>query len=190
MPYVSAKYGNPDPMDPPEMAKPVSAIDEQGQVWSFREDSQVGDWLEYRGKGGYIEPADPIVISSEQVNVERDRRITSGFDYMGHRFQSDDFSQRNIMDASQVADAAIADGAEDDDYSWRYGDPEDFAWIDADNVPVPMTAYDVRGLAQHLINWKEHCIWVARDIKDLDPIPLDYQDDSHWVYTPPPELPV
>ena len=58
MPYVSAKYGNPSPIDPPDMAKPVFATDEQGMVWSFREDSQVGDWQRYLAGGGTIDPAD------------------------------------------------------------------------------------------------------------------------------------
>jgi hypothetical protein len=60
MPYVSAKYMQPDPLDPPDLARAVTAVDEQGQVWSFREDSQVGDWLNYIAGGGVIDEADPL----------------------------------------------------------------------------------------------------------------------------------
>lgn len=58
MPYVSAKYAQPDPIAPPGAAKQVLAIDDQGAVWSLTEDSQVGDWLDYIANGGTIEPAE------------------------------------------------------------------------------------------------------------------------------------
>ena len=108
---------------------------------------------------------------------------------MGHRFQSDDFSQRNMADASQSASVAIAEGRGVDGYRWKAGATEDFVWIDANNDLVPMTAYDVRGLYQNMINWKERCIFIGRGLKYWDPIPLDYNDDSRWTFVPPPELP-
>jgi hypothetical protein len=58
MPYVSAKYMPPSPLDNPDMPRAISAVDETGAVWSLREDSQVGDWLRYIEEGGTIEPAD------------------------------------------------------------------------------------------------------------------------------------
>jgi hypothetical protein len=64
MPYVSARYMPKGPLDTPQMARPVQAMDEQGQVWSFREDSQVGDWLRYIESGGTIEPVD-VVLETE-----------------------------------------------------------------------------------------------------------------------------
>ena len=58
MPYVSAKYMLPGPLDTPEMPRNVQAIDAEGQIWSLREDSQVGDWLRYLEEGGAIAPMD------------------------------------------------------------------------------------------------------------------------------------
>ena len=107
---------------------------------------------------------------------------------MGHRFQSDEFSQRNIADASQSADAAIARGVVVDDYRWQMGATEDFVWLDADNIPVPMTAYDVRGLAQNMLRHKQAHIFNGRALKDMVPIPLDYAADTHWPFEAPPEL--
>lgn len=56
MPFVSARYQHPGPLPMPEgTPRPVEAIDEQGQVWALREDSQLGDWLRYIEAGGTIE---------------------------------------------------------------------------------------------------------------------------------------
>ena len=190
MPFVSAKYAPSNPLDLPGQAQGILATDSQGQVWSLREDSEVGDWLEYLAEGGTVDAADPLVIDKYMVDAERDRRITGGFDFMGHKFQSDDFAQRNIADASQAADAAIAQGVAADDYRWQAGATEDFVWIDADNHHLPMTAYDVRGLAQTMLRWKQAMIFNARALKDMDPMPLDYAADTHWPFEAPPELPV
>jgi hypothetical protein len=58
MPYVSARYAPPGSIpDPPSMARAVTAIDDQGQEWALREDSEVGDWLRYIEEGGTIDPA-------------------------------------------------------------------------------------------------------------------------------------
>lgn len=59
MPYVSAKYAQPDPIAPPGAAKQVLAIDDQGAVWSLTEDSQVGDWLRFKEDGGEVTPYQP-----------------------------------------------------------------------------------------------------------------------------------
>ena len=57
MPYVSARYGQPIPIDPPDAPKQVIATDDQGKEWFLTEDSQVGDWLRYIEEGGTIDPA-------------------------------------------------------------------------------------------------------------------------------------
>ena len=58
MSYVSARYMPEDPLTLPGSPRPVQAVDEQGQVWSLREDSEVGDWLRYLEEGGTIDPVD------------------------------------------------------------------------------------------------------------------------------------
>lgn len=64
MAYVSAKYGPPDALATPEFPKPILATDTEGLVWSFREDSDVGEWQEYLANGGTIDPADIPVTSN------------------------------------------------------------------------------------------------------------------------------
>ena len=56
MPYVSARYMPPGPIEPPNAPRQIQAVDDQGLVWSLTEDSQVGDWLRYLEGGGTIDP--------------------------------------------------------------------------------------------------------------------------------------
>ena len=67
--FVSAKYATINPndptIDPNAEIKPVLATDDQGLVWSFNEDSQLGDWLRYKEEGGTIDSADPWVEPEE-----------------------------------------------------------------------------------------------------------------------------
>ena len=60
MPYVSCSYAPPDPetdamLKAGENAR-ITCTDEQGRVWWLSEDSQVGDWLEFKASGGTVEP--------------------------------------------------------------------------------------------------------------------------------------
>lgn len=194
MPFVSAQYDAIPEFDPPGMAKPVLAVDQQGVVWSLREDSEVGDWLEYIGNGGTIDPFIPPPIASYQVNMERDRRITGGFELDGHRYQTDEFSQRNIMDAANAADVAInQNGAKHGDLRWQLDATADFGWLTTTNERVPMDAYETQRLGQMLVRFKQRCIMNARALKDTDPIPEDYTDDRHWPFDwqpPPTSMPI
>lgn len=65
MAYVSAQYMPPGPLPtPPGAPKQIQAVDEQGLIWSFTEDSQVGDWVRYIEGGGTIDPAPANVAAS------------------------------------------------------------------------------------------------------------------------------
>jgi hypothetical protein len=62
MPYISCRYAPPDPtglmgedLKQGENAR-ITCIDDQGRTWWLTEDSQVGDWLEYKQKGGEVTP--------------------------------------------------------------------------------------------------------------------------------------
>lgn len=57
--YVSAKYMPRDSLELPGSARSIQAIDDQGNIWTLREDSDVGDWLRYLEAGGTIDPEDP-----------------------------------------------------------------------------------------------------------------------------------
>ena len=60
MPYVSCMLAPPNPDDDLEAKteghRAITCIDEQGRTWFLTEDSQVGDWLEYKESGGTVEP--------------------------------------------------------------------------------------------------------------------------------------
>jgi hypothetical protein len=107
--------------------------------------------------------------------LERQRRarITGGFDCEGHRYQSGELHQRNRADATQAANTAIIDRkVKQGDLTWQdESPPAPFYFISATNERVPMDAYQMRGLGQMLIRWKQHHIQVARNLKDARAIP-------------------
>lgn len=59
MAYVSARYAPLPKLIPEPEGTPrsVLVIDQDGQEWCLRENSEVGDWLEFKAKGGQIEPS-------------------------------------------------------------------------------------------------------------------------------------
>jgi hypothetical protein len=67
MPYVSCSYAPPDPTGMGIETKMgenarITCIDDNDVTWWLTEDSEVGDWLEFKSKGGTVEPyvaADP-----------------------------------------------------------------------------------------------------------------------------------
>ena len=59
MPYVSCMYAPPEPLDAepkPAGQRRITCVDDQGRTWWLTEDSVVGDWLEYKAKGGKVDP--------------------------------------------------------------------------------------------------------------------------------------
>jgi hypothetical protein len=90
MAYVSARYVPETPM--PEsagtkeaVARPIEAIDDQGLKWSFREDSQVGDWLEYLNNGGTIDPMTPEELARSKITPPPPRDIYAELDDLNAR---------------------------------------------------------------------------------------------------------
>lgn len=123
-------------------------------------------------------PVVPVVFSDD-VNAERDRRIDAGFPFMGAIIQCDPGSQDNILGASQLAALAIMAGAQAGDYRWHGGET-DFVWITADNTLLPLDAPGVVEMGRAAAAWKSACIFAARAIKALEPIPADHADDARW----------
>lgn len=128
-------------------------------------------------------PADPVVITPAQVDRERDRRLYGGVSYtldgVTHVFQSDMVSQQRIGSMAALARFAVAGGAQVNDYRW-HGGSDDFAWITSDNSLVLLDAPEMVGLGDAFAAWVRSVVFDARTIKNLDPIPLDYADDSRW----------
>ena len=59
MAYVSCTYAPPDEeLDATREAgnRRICCTDDQDRVWWLTEDSEVGDWLEFKANGGTVEP--------------------------------------------------------------------------------------------------------------------------------------
>lgn len=117
--------------------------------------------------------------TSQDVNMERDRRITSGFGFNGTVFDFDRNSKANIAGVNQLADRAIAEGAQSGDFRW-HGGATDFTWIAQDNSTVAMDAQTVVAFGAAAFNHESSHILAARVLKNQSPIPADYLNDIHW----------
>lgn len=114
----------------------------------------------------------------QKVNIERDKRLTL-FRFAGKDYNFDADSRQNISDAYALALAAVVNGAQPNDYRWADAD-EDFTWIAYDNTSTLMDAQTTLAFGQAAASWKADHIRTARAIKDIDPVPVDYTDDSRW----------
>lgn len=126
----------------------------------------------------------PIPTSTE-VDVERDRRIDAGFLFNGVLYQSDVHARENIAGASQLAFAAMTQGAEAGDLHW-HGEPEDFEWIAFDDTRVPMDAQTTFAFGQAALAHKRKHIFAANDLKKMDPTPFDFAENAEYWPTPDP----
>lgn len=127
--------------------------------------------------------ADAPRPTANEVNVERNRRIASGFEYEGKIFQLDDESKARVIGAATLAGFAMAQGAQAGNYYW-HGGVEPFVWIAKDNTLMQMDAPTCFGFGQAAAAWETNHIFAARTIKESDPVPYDYTDDSYWPEQP------
>lgn len=121
----------------------------------------------------------PPPITSDTVNIERDRRMNGGFVFQGVKFQSEAESKARILGAAQLAFMALASGASPTSLRW-HGGVSDFSWIAEDNTVVTMTAPTVIAFGQAAAQWETAHLFHAREIKALEPIPADYANDAYW----------
>jgi len=153
-----------------------------GKTESGRADSDVGDggviaWLAEGGTiGPYVEPD----ATGANVTRERDRRIAGGFIFGGNEYQTDQGSRENIGGAQGLSlGAMIADPGGALGLRWMNPD-KDFAWTDLSNKEIAMTAAECQAFCQRAMQYKTDLIKSARVIKETNPIPGDYANDSHW----------
>ncbi len=118
-------------------------------------------------------------ITEDQVQAERDRRITAGFSFLGHIFDCDAASRQNISGAASWAQGATAQGKLPGDLRWHDA-ADDFAWLSQSNVAVTMDAPTVFDFGAAAAEHVRLHIFAARALKDLDVIPANYTEDSHW----------
>lgn len=125
-----------------------------------------------------------VVVTSEQVNVERDRRLVSGFsvprpDSDVWEFQSDDQSIKRITGSATLAGFAIAGGTQPGDLFW-FNPVVPFGWILNDNRVVPVDAHTMLDIGKAAAAWEGGHVFAAKALKDMAPIPADYTDDKYW----------
>lgn len=129
----------------------------------------------------YVPPA----ITSDQVNIERDRRIRSAFEFPAGEgvtwlFGFDEGSAESISGAATLAGFAMGAGAMPGDFYW-HGGAQPFSWILHDNSIVQIDAPTMFAIGQVAAKWKSAHIFAARFLKDADPIPSDYaENDAYW----------
>lgn len=127
-----------------------------------------------------VEVEPPVAsITPEEVDAERDRRVTAGFIFDGKLYQTRNEDRENIAGAALAALAAQIGGAEPGDYRWHGGD-SDFVWIAEDNSLTPMDAQTMLAFGQAAMAHKQAHIFAARALKDSDPSPLNIANDGYW----------
>lgn len=163
------------------------AINRRGETW-YKEDGTpvLIDFLGEPSDYGLLEdqptvapPApEPVEITAESIDRERDKRINSGFVFDGRLFDFDPASKIRIAGMGALAGFACLDGKGDDPL-W-HGGAEPFVWIDARNEFVIMDARTAFEFAKTASRWEADHIRAARAIKDRDHLPEDFRDDAYW----------
>ncbi len=128
--------------------------------------------------GVYTDPADPAGTIA-QINTERDRRLLLGFTYGGNPYDFDPTSKIRISGAGTLAGFAVAAGAPEG-YLYWHGGVDAFSWILQNNETAQLDAHQMFALAQYAAQWESRHVFAARVLKDLDPIPANYSDNSYW----------
>lgn len=121
----------------------------------------------------------PLAFTADDVNAERDRRMAT-FVFGGKAYDLEGQSLANVSGSGTLSLAAIINGAQPGDLRWADPD-QDFTWIANDNTIVPMDAQTTWAFAQTAAARRKHCIYKARALKDMSPIPSDYTDDKYWI---------
>ena len=126
----------------------------------------------------------PLPTGSD-VDAERDRRISAGFEFSGVRYQSrlakgDLAGDWDIISGKALeAFMAVVGGAQPGNLRWS--DPaQDFAWIAEDNSRVPMDALAVIELGKAASAHRSKHTFAGSDLKAMSPIPADYTDNKWW----------
>ncbi|WP_039017339.1 DUF4376 domain-containing protein [Halocynthiibacter namhaensis] len=132
-------------------------------------------WNDVAGEWQHVAP----LVSGADIDAERNRRITAGFNFEGHIFQADPESLANITGATTSAIGALMAGKAGDDVNWA--DPATpFVWLAADNTLVPMGPAQVVAFGNAAMAHKSQHIHAARVLKNTNPIPANFADDNFW----------
>lgn len=123
----------------------------------------------------------PLVITSDMVDVERDRRMDLGFSYGGKTYQARERDILNIAGKATRATKAIIDGANKGDLQWATPG-ENFAWIASDNSLTAMDAWMMVEFGQAADDFVTFMFMRGRAIKDriIAGEIFDFREDSLW----------
>lgn len=124
--------------------------------------------------------------TTDDVNVERDRRIAAGFVYNSKLFDFDISSKIRISGAYQKAVVAVTNGAQAGDLYWHLtadekADPvtnQPFGWICHDNSVMALDAQSMIEMGNAAFSWENDHVRAAYAIKQMDPIPTDFATDA------------
>jgi hypothetical protein len=117
--------------------------------------------------------------TTTDVDIERDRRINDGMTWNEVRYQTKPADRENVHGAATMALAAMTMGAQPGDLFW-HGGVQPFVWIAEDNSLNTFDAQTFFAFAQAMARHKSANIFMARALKDMDPIPTNYKDGIWW----------
>lgn len=120
-----------------------------------------------------------IGIEKSSVDNEREKRMDQGLLFNGNIYDFDLWSQVNIGFMAIGAKRAIDKGAKVGDYRWA-NPLADFQWITKDNKRIKMDAHDMSAFGDAATLLKTKLVFKSRDLKDMEKIPQDFDDDKHW----------
>lgn len=128
-----------------------------------------------------VDPLDATyrIELAARVDAERDRRMKSGFPYLGAMYDFDDVSKSRITGMATLAGFALGQGALPGNLFW-HGGQQPFVWVAQDNSFVPMDAPTCFGLGKAAATHEMTYIFAARALKDAPAIPTDYANDAYW----------
>ena len=116
----------------------------------------------------YDPPARPV--TGEDVNAERGRRILTGKVIDGVHVTGSDEDARNLMSLALGAQMRLAAGDNATLTTFR----------DGENVDHQLTPAQLLSLWQQSAEYVSALYAASWALKELEPIPANYSDDSHW----------
>lgn len=179
--YLFSSPADKDPLNPENVLVPHAAtlsalpVEEPGFVRRFAN----GAWGHVPAGEIEAEPTPDPVVTPAMVDEHRDSLLVAGFVFSGTAYDFNDRAKANIAGAAQLAFMAVVAGAQPGDLRW-HGEDEDFEWIAQDNSNVAMDAFTVIEFGKTAAAHERKHIFAARDLKNMDPIPLDFTDSQYW----------
>lgn len=185
---TSARYESPAPPGGYPADAPVIAV--RNGIEEYRranDDIDGGGMLSYIAGGGTISAYVAPAKTKSDVDAEWSRRVFSEFAFEGETYHADRDSIANVAGAAIWAQDAIANGVSAGNFYWQAANPANpsqsdlpFAWKSKSNGLIQMDAPTVIAFAKALATWKQSHFLAARAIKEMTPIPADYDADSRW----------